>query len=208
MGKIIRKIKTSVCKTCGKVFKHRTDHPTIYCSRSCYGISIRVIQKPCILCGKSVRSKRNTFCSNSCRDKARREKTVKRIYCTYCGKRFNRHQCHIKIRNYCSVNCRNMSYRLPIGHISILYNNGYFRKRIKIKQPDKMILNARYVWEKYNGSQPKGTVIHHKDGNTLNDDISNLQLMNRDIHSKYHRHKKLNCLEPEINYSYKSDGVL
>ena len=55
-------------------------------------------------------------------------------------------------------------------------------KRLKRKYKrfkGKLILNSHFVWLKYNklDSIPKGSVIHHKDGNSLNDEISNLVLM-------------------------------
>ena len=44
----------------------------------------------------------------------------------------------------------------------------------------------RDVWEFYNGSIPKGMQIHHKDGNPVNNDISNLELIDPKSHSKIH----------------------
>jgi len=43
-----------------------------------------------------------------------------------------------------------------------------------------------YVWEKYNGAIPKDSHIHHIDHNTDNNDIENLELMNRYKHMKLH----------------------
>lgn len=36
-------------------------------------------------------------------------------------------------------------------------------------------------------------VVHHKDGNKLNNDIANLEVMNRAAHSSLHRKEKLNA---------------
>jgi len=44
----------------------------------------------------------------------------------------------------------------------------------------------RYVWEKYNGEIPSGYNIHHKDHNTLNNDISNLELIGHSEHIAIH----------------------
>ena len=44
----------------------------------------------------------------------------------------------------------------------------------------------RAVWEYYNGKIPKNYVIHHRDFNPANNDISNLQLMTRAEHKKIH----------------------
>ena len=43
-----------------------------------------------------------------------------------------------------------------------------------------------YIWEKTNGSVPKGFDIHHKDGNKKNNDISNLTLLSRSEHKTLH----------------------
>lgn len=42
------------------------------------------------------------------------------------------------------------------------------------------------VWEYYNGEIPKGYQIHHIDMDKRNNDISNLQMMTRQEHMKYH----------------------
>lgn len=44
----------------------------------------------------------------------------------------------------------------------------------------------RLIFEKFYGEIPKGYVIHHKNGNKLDNCILNLQLMKLNTHSKYH----------------------
>ena len=44
----------------------------------------------------------------------------------------------------------------------------------------------RYIWEKANGAIPKGFHIHHKDGNTLNNDLSNLACLSVAEHRHEH----------------------
>ena len=44
-----------------------------------------------------------------------------------------------------------------------------------------------YVWEQHFGSVPKGYVVHHKDEDKGNNDISNLELMTLSEHSRSHR---------------------
>lgn len=44
----------------------------------------------------------------------------------------------------------------------------------------------QYVWERQNGKIPKGHEIHHKDLNTLNNNIDNLELMKVEDHRKLH----------------------
>lgn len=44
----------------------------------------------------------------------------------------------------------------------------------------------RYIWEKANGAIPKGSHIHHKDGDTLNNDLSNLECLTPSARHKEH----------------------
>ena len=47
------------------------------------------------------------------------------------------------------------------------------------------------VWEFYNGREvPEGCVIHHKDYNTLNNDISNLECLSVAEHNEVHRQRR------------------
>jgi len=43
-----------------------------------------------------------------------------------------------------------------------------------------------YVWEKINGTKPKGMQLHHKDFNKCNYKIENLELVNQFDHFKIH----------------------
>ena len=51
----------------------------------------------------------------------------------------------------------------------------------------KRVYHYRWLWEKRYGAIPKGYVIHHKDGDTLNDSLDNLELMVVGKHSRVHR---------------------
>lgn len=50
---------------------------------------------------------------------------------------------------------------------------------------------AHSVWNEHNPNNPwqKGYVIHHKDGNSLNDSIENLQLITKGKHNGIHHNK-------------------
>lgn len=67
--------------------------------------------------------------------------------------------------------------------IRIIYPNGY----IGVKVNGKWLSEHRYVWEKTHGKKiPKNCAIHHKDGNPKNNNISNLKLVSKEWHKKYH----------------------
>lgn len=60
----------------------------------------------------------------------------------------------------------------------------YEYKRLKIN--GKCIDEHRYVWIQHYGEIPNDCVIHHKDGDKRNNDISNLECVTRKSHSKGH----------------------
>lgn len=49
----------------------------------------------------------------------------------------------------------------------------------------------RYVWTKYNGPIPQGFVIHHIDGNKLNNKLDNLQMMTAKEHLALHKKERI-----------------
>jgi hypothetical protein len=68
------------------------------------------------------------------------------------------------------------------------------RKRAWVKVADNgnpydWKLRAVVVWEGQHGPLKKGTLVHHKDRDTLNDAIENLQAMTRAEHLREHRHE-------------------
>lgn len=69
--------------------------------------------------------------------------------------------------------------KFPEGTIN---PEGYLRK----SGLDKYQLEHRSVWIKYNGNIPKGQVIHHTNGNKLDNRIENLQMMSLSNHIKLH----------------------
>ena len=58
---------------------------------------------------------------------------------------------------------------------------------IKISEPNIWIEYARFVWVQCNGEIPKGYLIHHIDGDSLNDIIDNLSLVTRKAHFEIHK---------------------
>ncbi|MBE3117483.1 MAG: HNH endonuclease [Candidatus Atribacteria bacterium] len=48
-------------------------------------------------------------------------------------------------------------------------------------------LVAHIVWEHFHGPLSKGTVVHHIDGNTTNDEMANLQCMTVGEHVRLHK---------------------
>lgn len=78
-----------------------------------------------------------------------------------------------------------------IENTNLAYCDGYrFRKDKKTGYWLCSTIHKRlhvYIYEKYNGTIPKGYQIHHIDHNKDNNDISNLRLVSREEHNKIHR---------------------
>lgn len=83
--------------------------------------------------------------------------------------------------------------QLPIGSVSIRTDkHGVSRAWVKIGDAigggnKNWKYRAVIVWESVHGKVPRGSLVHHKDRNTLNDDIGNLELMTRARHMAEHR---------------------
>lgn len=88
----------------------------------------------------------------------------------------------IQVRNFEMgrfANCANKRWIVTgvakEGEIRIWNKNAYAYHAIKIA--NSFMCNARYVWEKHHEKIPKGMIIRHIDGNSLNDDIENLRMI-------------------------------
>jgi len=64
----------------------------------------------------------------------------------------------------------------PVGS-KRLTKDGYYE--IKISEPKKWEASHRTIWKQYYGEIPKGMIIIFKDGNQLNPNISNLEMISR-----------------------------
>lgn len=80
-------------------------------------------------------------------------------------------------------------HHLPIGSINIRFirQTGKERAYIKIGEPSIWKVRARYMWEQRYGKIPRGMIIYHKDGDTLNDNVGNLELISRARHLEIYR---------------------
>lgn len=61
-----------------------------------------------------------------------------------------------------------------IGHQRIT-QDGYLE--VKVAEPNRFVLLHRWIWKIWNGPIPKGHRVHFKNGDKLNCDINNLELL-------------------------------
>lgn len=75
---------------------------------------------------------------------------------------------------------------MPVGYLTVRTHRGVDRRFIKTEEPNIWVPYARYVWENEVGEIPENWIVHHKDRDTLNDNIENLQAMSREDHMIEH----------------------
>ena len=149
----------------------------------------------CQNCGKETfdkwhRNRIKLFCNNGCRGEYHHKENTQNISCEICGKKFNRPNCHIGTNNFCSRKCRNKWQSSLTANKSGRYKGG------KVLQQGYMFIKVGYrqyrqenrikMEEHLNRKLKTTELVHHKDGNRLNNDINNLEIMSRSEHSKLH----------------------
>ena len=150
----------------------------------------------CKQCGIEFKPRRKTtkFCSNVCSGASRLKRTI--LKCDCCGVEFERNNCHISTNNFCSNKCHGKwmvenrrrenganwqgGIYNPYGKYIFLYQeDGSYKQehRIVVENEIGRLLNS-------------DEIIHHIDGDGTNNDISNLEIMNRSSHAKLHAEQR------------------
>jgi len=151
--------------------------------------------KTCPICGKEIKKQRarhaKTFCSTKCRGRwwstQHPIKYVERE-CPNCHKKFKADNSQVKAGNYkfCSNQCR---YDYNRGANAYNYKGGWIRPDgyRQISVDGKQYLEHRCVMEKQIGRKLKSNEhVHHKNGNKLDNDPSNLEIKVDKIHASEH----------------------
>ena len=95
--------------------------------------------------------------------------------------------------------------KLPVGSITIrTTKSGKQRNFIKIAEPNVWQEYTKYMWRSVYGKIIKGDVVHHLNGNTLDDSITNIIAFPRADHPIFHGRWGLKQLTDEQLEYYKS----
>jgi hypothetical protein len=77
--------------------------------------------------------------------------------------------------------------KVKVGTVRIRTRTGMGQRAfVKVAEPNTWERRARVIWEKVNAAIPRGMLIHHIDGNPLNDKLANLRLVSRHEHLIIH----------------------
>lgn len=78
---------------------------------------------------------------------------------------------------------------LPVGTVRVRRetHTGLDRAWVKTAEPNEWRKRAVVVWESLHGKVPRGSVVHHRDRDSLNDEPNNLQALTRKEHADEHR---------------------
>lgn len=134
------------------------------------------------------------YCSRTCAGQSRRNRLT--FDCVECGKRFDVQVNQADRYNvkYCSRACKGAGKRRQLlGAGAPWYKGGFVgRHGYKVISVDsKKYLEHRYVMAQHlDRPLTKAETVHHIDGNKLNNDINNLQLMSYRDHQLLHWKQK------------------
>ena len=128
--------------------------------------------------------------------------TMVPLVCDNCDKQFERELTHVKKgakRSFCSKRCMG-EYNVKVGRIGAKgaknnrYNHGYSKdkdgRRLIMVKSEKggYMYYSRWLMEKHLGRELTfDEVVHHINGDKLDDRIENLEVLTRAEHMEVHR---------------------
>ena len=142
-------------------------------------------------------------------------KAGKVLCCPVCGAEFYKKRAELRAVNYCSRKCSaTANYALAgvnrgrrrspgtefqkgirphnwttVGDVRIRQRHNRHdapRAWVKVAEPNVWRERARVVYESAYGAVPRGMVIHHINGDSLDDRLENLQALTRAQHAAVH----------------------
>lgn len=160
------------------------------------------IKKNCLICNKEffvvpAKEERAKYCSKACLGKANAKRLNGNQYAAGSGPNSGSFKqgnipwnkglkgIHLSPDSEFKPGRREKHY-VPIGTMTIRADRSG-NQRKWIKTIDGWFQFANILYTQKHGPIPDGSVVHHKDRNTLNDSLDNLMVMTRSQHLEEHR---------------------
>lgn len=190
-----------ICQMCGKDYiDNRIESK--FCSRQCAGKAHITNMRTCPVCQKVFHAKRTKiiYCTPECSRIAHTQKEV--VYCELCGKELLRTPTVIKKNKHHFCSKEHYDEWLIDHHEKkgVLVNNGIYHHGqgyiFRYQSSKNYKAEHRLVMEQCLGRPLRSDeIVHHKDGNKQNNDISNLEIVTRAEHIEIHRSELLEARE-------------
>jgi hypothetical protein len=144
--------------------------------------------------GIKFKSKKCVICKDEfIPSNPRQLKCFKHGYCLNCGKKLNVHLTRLKSHERFCMKCH--LDKVPVGSRRMDFNN-----YIRLKTESGWTLEHRFLMEKYIGRKLEDKeIVHHKDGNPSNNEISNLILC-KNLRDHFDSHHKANLKNPPTHH--------
>lgn len=177
------------CARCGKHFEHR--QPRTYCSQRCANFRQERVTKTCPICQKEFtvlyKLRIQQFCSDRCKGKARPHPKKHPLTAPELLTVLALHPSQAAAAQALGVSIATLrTYRrdlgLPIGRQAPLKltSDGYYRR-------GRQLEHRRVAAEMLGRPLRRDEDVHHKDGNRLNNDPANLEVLSHGQHARHHR---------------------
>jgi hypothetical protein len=187
-----------------------------FCSRECQKKHSRELVE-CRNCGKqfvSVKSKNASFCSSKCSNEFFtglnhvRWRPEEEKVCLFCGNIFKAKRNWERKKSYCSYECC-VADREKVGwprSVAIgekeVWGDGY----VYVKTENGWVAEHKLVAEKMIGRVLNpNEIVHHKNGNTVNNSEGNLLVVTRKEHMEIHARAELIGLQIMAAENYRFD---
>ncbi len=182
-----------ICKYCGNEFSDKLLR-TMYCSKECRNLAKVKNIKVCPICNKTFHAKRKkmVFCSPGCANEFHTKKIA--VSCENCGKELLRIPALVKKNkhHFCNQKCRDSWLAEHSELKGVLTGGGIYHHGhgyiFLYQSSRKYKAEHRLVMEQHLGRElSSDEIVHHKDGDKTNNDISNLEIVTRSEHINIHR---------------------
>lgn len=205
-------VTIKLCSVCASEFTARGKHGLTkhLCSIECRNEHLRKYKtkspqywQDCASCGTNFYARpkgnrpRAKYCCVDCMYKGRNKQRSEVVPCATCGKELRRHVGRLSKNSYCGYNC------MAAGRVRELpKTNNPFSVRVWFSRYNRMSECEVCGY----GETPRILVLHHKDRNRKNNDLSNLQVLCPNCHAIEHMEENKSGWNHKSTREYTRDG--